>query len=501
MKITAIIGEISKLQAEVLVFGVFSDKPAFSNELKELDKKLHGIIEEEIRVHNFTGKHGEALNVSLGKGLGAKKALIFGLGETKDFNSEIARKMAGNVVKNLKGKKYLSLAFLTESCDYKISFLELANAFSEGLILANYEFGKYKGEAKKQDIIFPDQVWLIVQDAKSIQQTQKGIAKAMLGASATLYARDLVNEPASICTPAYLAEHARNIAKESKGKVKVKIFGRNEARTMGMGAFLAVAAGAEEEPYFIHLTYKHPKAKSRIALVGKGITFDSGGLQTKPGESMATMKLDMAGAAAVLGVFSKITELAPPAEVHGIIAATENMPGSKAYKPGDIVRAMNGKTIEIGHTDAEGRVTLADALSYAVKLKPDFIIDLATLTGACVVALGEEICGLMSNNNKLSEKIKLSAKEAGEKLWELPLADEYRQLIKGTHGDIKNSGGTRYGGAITAGLFLEEFVSGVPWAHLDIAGPAWAERETVSYIPLGGTGYGVRTLIELLQKI
>ena len=501
MNITAITGDISKPQAEILVWGVFSNKSVISGKIKDLDKKLQGIVAEEASAHNFTGKQGEVLSVSAGSFSGTKKVLVASLGESKSFDGEAVRKMAGTVVRSLKGKKYKSLAFLTESCGYKISVQETARAFTEGLILANYEFSKYKGDAKNQGIGFPERVWLITKDAKGSQQAQKGITAAELGATATLYARDLVNEPASVCVPSHLVEHARRITKTSKGKVKLRIFGREEARAKGMEAFLAVAAGAGEEPYFIHLSYKHPKAKNKIALVGKGITFDSGGLQIKPGESMATMKLDMAGAAAVLGVFSKITELEPKAEVHGIIAATENMPGPKAYKPGDIVRAMNGKTIEIGHTDAEGRVTLADSLSYAAKLKPDFIIDLATLTGACMVALGEEVTGLMSNSKKLTERIFSAAKESGEKIWELPLVPEYREIIKGTHGDVKNSGGTRYGGAITAGLFLEEFVSGIPWAHLDIAGPAWAERATTSYIPLGGTGYGVRTLIELLKKI
>ncbi len=500
MNITAVKSNLFKSGAQILIFGVFENQPVISGMIKDLDKDLGGIVAEEACAHNFNGKQDETLDMSVHSAFGAKRIMLLGLGERKCLNSEIVRRIGGAAAKTFKGKEYKSLAFFVKSCSRMISVREVARAFAEGVILAGYEFNKYKGKPKKEKIGVFDAL-LVVEATADEKQAQKGIAEARLNTAATLYARDLVNEPASICVPRHLAEHARNIAKESKGKIRVKIFGREEARAKGMGAFLAVAAGAAEEPYFIHLIYQPKKAKKKIVLVGKGITFDSGGLQTKPGESMATMKLDMAGAAAVLGIFSKITELVPRAEVHGVIAATENMPGPGAYKPGDICRAMNGKTIEIGHTDAEGRVTLADSLSYAAKLKPDAIIDLATLTGACMVALGEEITGLMSNNKKLAEKIKTSAGVTGERVWELPLAPEYKQLIKGTHADIKNSGSTRYGGAITAGLFLEEFVNGLPWAHLDIAGPAWAERETIPYIPLGGTGYGVRTMIEFLGNI
>lgn len=502
MNIQALNAEIRDLTADFIVLPLFSNN-LNTRKFAVLDKLLQGILSSEIEEASFKGSAGEILVVSAGSGIKAKKIVLLGLGEKQKYSAEVLRQSAAGL---FKGNKVADkIVFDLSEVVLGIGAERASKALSEAMLLAKYEFLKYKEKPalKKKDK--ETELILVLEEKKDLRPAEAGIKAGMLSSGATLYARDLVNEPASVCVPLHLAEHARNIAAESKGKVKVKIFGREESRAKGMNAFLAVAAGAEEEPYFIHLVYKGQKTSDkkikRIALVGKGITFDSGGLQIKPGESMATMKLDMAGAAAVLGVFSRLAELAPKMEVHGIIAATENMPGPKAYKPGDIVRAMNGKTIEIGHTDAEGRVTLADALSYAVKLKPDFIIDLATLTGACMVALGEEICGLMSNSNKLAEKIKTSAKEAGEKIWELPLEDGYRQLIKGTHGDVKNSGGTRYGGAITAGLFLEEFVSGVPWAHLDIAGPAWAERETIPYMPLGGTGYGVRTLMEFLKKI
>ncbi|TAL20541.1 leucyl aminopeptidase [Patescibacteria group bacterium] len=329
---------------------------------------------------------------------------------------------------------------------------------------------------------------------------EQGIAEAELAVAATILARDLINEPASVATPEHLVEHARRIAKENKG-VRLAVFDRAEAERRGMNAFLAVAAGASAEPYFIHLSYRPANAKRKIALVGKGVTFDSGGLQIKPGESMATMKCDMSGAAAVLGLFSVVSRLAPRAEVHGIIAATENMPGRHAYKPGDVARAMDGTSIEIGHTDAEGRVTLADSLAYAAKLKPDMIVDLATLTGSCMSALGEEIAGMMTNNPRLGERLRAASGESGEKIWELPLPTEYAASVKSDIADLKNVSSTRYGGAITAGLFLQHFVKDIPWAHLDIAGPAYAERETIPYVPKGGAGFGARTLLQLLKKI
>ena len=266
-----------------------------------------------------------------------------------------------------------------------------------------------------------------------------------------------------------------------------------------IGAFLGIAQGSDHPPFFVHMSYRPTGAKKHLALVGKAVTFDSGGISIKPAEAMYTMKLDMAGGAAVLGVFKILARLKPNVIVDGIFAACENMPSGKAIRPGDVVKAMNGTTIEVLHTDAEGRVTLADALSYAVKQKPDAIIDLATLTGACMVALGEEITGLMSNNPKLENKLLTAAATAGEKMWSLPLEKNYKRELKSEVADLRNIAG-RYGGALTAGLFLQEFVANIPWAHLDIAGPSFAERPINAYTGKGGTGAGVRTLLELLRS-
>ena len=302
------------------------------------------------------------------------------------------------------------------------------------------------------------------------------------------FTRDLANTPAQIATPAKLAE----IAKDING-IETKIYEKDEIEKMGMGAFLAVGQGSVNPPKFIHMKYTCDNPKKRIAIIGKGICFDSGGLDIKPASSMLTMKDDMSGAACVLGVMSIIREFNPQVEVHGIIAACENMPSGKAYKPGDIVTAKNGKTIEIDNTDAEGRLTLADALCYACELGVDEVIDLATLTGACMVALGTHASGIMGNDENLVHTLIDTAKRNGEKFWELPLWEEYFDSLKSEIADMKNSG-ARWGGASAAGVFLQKFVKDVKWAHIDIAGTAFLDKPQKEFIS-GATGAGVRTLL------
>lgn len=323
--------------------------------------------------------------------------------------------------------------------------------------------------------------------------------------------REMVNQPASHMSPAVLVRHAKAIAATSP-RISLTVMDRKQAAKKKFSAFLAVARGSKEEPYVIHLRYTpKKKPKKTLVLIGKGITFDSGGLSLKPAQSMEDMKIDMAGAATVLGLFSILPMLDPDISVHGIIAACENMPSGDAYRPGDVITAMNGKTIEVLNTDAEGRVTLADMLSYAVTLKPDAIVDLATLTGACVVALGDTYAGLFGNTKPLNEAIMAAAREAGEGLVEMPLPEEYRPTVQSMVADVRNTATMKMGGAITAALFLQEFVrpstrqpagSGhaVAWAHLDIAGPVYAELPLIPYWQVGATGYGVRTLVNLVEQ-
>jgi len=333
-----------------------------------------------------------------------------------------------------------------------------------------------------------------VQDAGSRARLEKACAKAATYASAVCFARDLVNRAPSDKTPRRLAD----LAEALKGSgVSVTVMDKAACDSMGMGAFLGVAAGSEQPPKFIHLTYTPARPKKRVAVIGKGVTFDAGGLDLKTAEGMLRMKDDMSGAAAVLGLMRALPKLAPSVEVHGLIAATENMPSGSAIRPGDVLRAMNGTTIEIGNTDAEGRLTLADALCYAREhVKPDEMIDMATLTGACVVALGPLCSGLLANDHALAGRLLHAAGAAGESVWRLPLIDEYREGLKSEVADLNNVG-PRGGGAITAALFLKEFAGDTPWAHLDIAGPAFTERDT-PLAPKGATGVAVRTILTYL---
>jgi leucyl aminopeptidase len=328
---------------------------------------------------------------------------------------------------------------------------------------------------------------------------REGLRSADLAAEATCFARDLINEPANSVTPTRLAESAREIAKA--GGLHVRILDRAACERMGMGAFLGVNRGSTEPPAFIHLAYV-PKGRRRrrIALVGKGITFDSGGLDLKTAEGMATMKGDMSGAAAVLGVMKVLARLRPSVEVHGVVAATDNMPSGSATKPGDVLRAMSGKTIEVNNTDAEGRLTLADAIAYVrQEVKADEIVDIATLTGACSIALGTLCAGAMTNDERLQGRLLRAAETAGERLWPLPLIEEYREGLRSEVADLRNTG-PRPGGAITAGLFIKEFAGDTPWVHLDIAGAAFTDKD-LPYASKGGVGFGTRTLLAYVLAV
>ena len=305
------------------------------------------------------------------------------------------------------------------------------------------------------------------------------------------FTRNLANEPAEYATPTKLAEVAKSLGLETK------IYDRKDCEKMGMGAFLAVARGSQQEPKFIHIKYTPKNPAKRIAIIGKGLCFDSGGMDLKPASSMLTMRDDMSGAACILGVMSKIKEFSPNIEVHGIIAACENMIGPNAYKPGDILKAKNGKTIEIDNTDAEGRVTLADALCYACELNVDEVIDIATLTGACMVALGTHASGIMGNNKDLVNRLIQVGAKSGERYWEMPMYPEYFDSLKSEIADMKNSG-ARWGGTSAAGLFLQNFVTdNVKWAHLDVAGTAFLDKPQKEFIA-GATGVGVRTLLNYI---
>lgn len=458
----------------------------------EDEKELFVRLQKE----KFSGKAGQ-LFVIHSQDL---TVVLAGAGAKEKFSQENWRELTAYLVKFLKTYQVNKVALIAKAWLKGTSDISLlAKTIAESWHLTNYSFNTYKKTDNDKIELAVTDLGIELDNSKK-RDFKNAWEQGLLFAESTILARDLVNEPASVMTPSFLAETAVKIAKANP-QIKAKILDKEQVEKLGMHAYLGIDQGSEEPLKFIHLIYQ-PKAKTKekIALVGKGITFDSGGLNIKVGDGMTDMKVDMAGAATVLGVFSVLARLKIKAEVHGIIAACENMPSGKAIKPGDVVKNMQGKTIEIGNTDAEGRVTLADALAYAQKQKVDTIVDLATLTGACIIALGSNYAALYANQENLAKDLLKAASTSGEKIWRMPLAPEYKDLNKSNIADIRNIASARGGGSITAALFLEEFIiSDVAWAHLDIAGPAYAEKPLNAYTPVGGVGFGVRTLLEWLN--
>lgn len=425
---------------------------------------------------NFEGKFGETYLLPTYGQEPARKILVLGLGKKEELTPNKIREASAKAIKKAMQIEAKSVGFSLNGVEFDYS-----EQLTMGILIADYSFDKYKSEKKDKHIkeVYVEANYELVNKAEKI-------------ASAMTFTRNLANEPAQFATPTELASIACDLGLETK------IYDREECEKMGMGAFLAVGRGSAQEPKFIHMKYSVENPKKRIAIIGKGITFDSGGLDIKPASSMLTMKDDMSGAACVLGIMSVLKEFNPQVEVHGIIAACENMPGCSAYKPGDILTAKNGKTIEVDNTDAEGRLTLADALCYACELNVDEVIDIATLTGACMVALGSNAAGIMGNDEELVHNLIQTAERNGERYWKLPLWEEYFDSLKSDIADMKNTG-SRWGGASTAGVFLQKFVKDVKWAHIDIAGTAFLDKPQKELIK-GASGAGVRTLLNYILE-
>lgn len=499
MKFTAVPPSLPKIRTDLLALGLEKGK-TLSRLGREIDKRLGGRLSQIIQKEKFHGTAGEVRLVDTWGKMGAGVILLVGLGAPKEPDTDLLRKMAAGAVragKKIKAKK-ISVEDPVQATKI-ISANMRGQAVAEGALLADYNFVTYKSEKEKEVEKTVSEVEVLSTEAADLQ---RGFKRGALFAEATNFARDLINTPAKDMTPRRMAEEARKIGRLPH--LSVKVYDKGQIERMGMGCYLAVARGSDQPPYFVHLHYRPPRSsgKSRrvVALVGKGVTFDSGGLSLKTASSMETMKDDMSGAAAMLAVMKALSALKFPVEVHGISAVTENMPSGGSGKPGDIAKSMQGKTVEILNTDAEGRLTLADAIHYALRQKPDVVIDLATLTGACVMALGELCSGIMGNNQDLTNRLIEAGKSAGERIWQLPLIEEYKEDLKSSIADLKNVGG-RWGGAINGGLFLQEFVDPkIPWAHVDIAGPSWTEKE-LAYCPRGGTGHAVRTLLHYLISI
>ncbi len=434
---------------------------------------------------DFNGKSNEVAFIPTFGKITPKNVMFVGLGDKEEFNLNklrVAISKACQKINDMKKIQKIAIALKKLPDEPNLT----AQTVVEGVLIGTYKFDKYKTEKKEK---FSKLILI------SNEDVQPAVDKAVIVCDAINTTRDLINEPAEIITPQKLAQLASSIT-----GIETKVYGAQEAKEMGMGAFLAVGQGSRHEQQFIHMIYKPTgESRAKVALIGKGITFDSGGLDIKPAASMLEMKGDMAGAATVISVMKALTQLKPDIEVHGIVAACENMPASRSYKPGDVLTAMNGKTIEVDNTDAEGRLTLADALCFAENLEPDAIIDIATLTGACCVALGKVASGLLGNDDELIIGLQASAEEAGEYLWEMPMYEEYFEDLKSDIADFKNSG-SRYGGTSAAALFLQKFVKSTPWAHIDIAGTSIINKP-LRELPKGVTGVGVRTLINYICNL
>jgi leucyl aminopeptidase len=456
---------VKNVSCDVLVVGKFEGQ------------KTENPLVERFAPETFTGKKGEIFVIHTQKEFPSTYILALGLGKEEAVGANEVREAVAKAVKKCSELKAKSVAF-----DLKNGAKDVMSIIL-GTSIANYHFDKYK--TKKEHRIA--EIYL---SGVSAEEVEKG----KIFAEAMKLTRNLANEPAMFATPSKLAEIAQGIE-----GVETEIFDEEKIRELGMGAYLAVAQGSVQPPKFIHIKYIPQNPKKRIALIGKGLCFDSGGLDIKPPSSMLNMKDDMSGSACILGVMKAIAKLRPEVEVHGLIAACENMPSGNSYKPGDIVTAKNGKTIEVDNTDAEGRLTLADALCYACELKVDEVVDIATLTGACMVALGSVASGIMGNDEEFVKKLVEIGKASGEKYWELPMWQEYRDNMNSDVADMKNTG-TRYGGASAAGMFLKEFVTDeVKWAHLDVAGTAFIDKPQKEFSK-GATGIGVRTLLNYVLQ-
>jgi leucyl aminopeptidase len=456
-----------------------------------VDKALNGAISSLIGRGEIKGKFGEVSIVHTFGKLPAGIVAIAGLGKRQDFNVDKVRGVTGEYCRALRKLNCHKIATILHGTGMgSIELEDSAEAIVEGALLGLYSFTKYK-KPEYEDI---EEISVVIKEGDKVPILEAAIGKGKLVAEATNLARDMGNEPANYMTPSQMAEIAKEIA--SKHNLEFRAFDRQDMQAMGMGALLGVAEGSEQPPKLITLAYRGDEhSEKTLGFLGKGITFDSGGISIKPSEGMDEMKDDMAGAAAVMAALQAIAQLKPKINVTAVIPATENLPSGTALKPGDVLKAMNGKTIEVISTDAEGRLILADALSYARKLGLSPLVDLATLTGACRVALGLFYSGLFGNDQGWIDKVLKAAQRAGEKVWQMPLAEEYKEQNRSEIADIKNTG-NRYAGAITAALFLAEFVDNTPWVHLDIAGPRLSHKES-GYIVKGATGFGVRTLVGL----
>ncbi len=506
MKLQLYTDPLSEASADLLAVGVFSDEPDRGLAYAQINRALDGALEHACRDEDFKGRAGQSLVFNVTSGLRCRRVLVYGYGERVGYSAESARRFAGTA-----GSVAAKVGAAT--CSLVLTILDvpappgrvvaLVQALAEGAVLGSYTFNTYRTKNPKREPLKTVQVAFAAEDVQGVRgaMLRDALSTGRTLAEAACAARDLVNEPANTLTPVSLADRCKKMAKASE--LDVKVLTVRDMEKQGMGLLLGVGRGSANEPRMIHLKYEPddlPAGAPKVALVGKGLTFDSGGLSIKDSTNMMEMKIDMGGAAAVFGAMQAIAALKPKCIVHGVIAAAENMPDGKAIRPGDVLKSKSGITVEVLNTDAEGRLALGDGIAYALDQKPTDLIDLATLTGACVVALGPFAAGAFINDEAMATDLEAAWKKSGESFWRMPLDPELREMLDSDIADIKNIG-ERWGGAITAALFLGEFVGEhvARWAHLDIAGPVFSKKDA-GYQHKGGTGFAVRTLVEYVLE-
>ncbi|MGI9149493.1 MAG: leucyl aminopeptidase [Chloroflexota bacterium] len=492
---------VTEIDTPLLVVSVFEGHPQLSSAAAAVDTALGGQIAGLIAEGEITGEPATVtvIHTHGSQGVKAKRVAVVGLGKQAEVELEDVRVASALAARKARDLKLDSFACVVHGAGSGgLSNDDAARATMESSVLALYRYEQFKEATKSRHEV--SSCIVVEPDADGVRQLELTAELARITCDAVMRVRDLSVGPGNFVTPSYLAEQARELAR--KYGLEITVWGKDELRAHGMNAILAVNQGSDQPPAFVAIKYAAPGAPKTLAVVGKGITFDSGGISLKPGDGMEYMRHDMTGAATVLGFVELAAAGKLPVSVLGVFAATENLPSGSAYKPGDVFKAYNGKTMEIINTDAEGRVILSDALAYAAEQKPDAIIDFATLTGACRVALGDHATGLMSNNQTLANQLLAAGERSGDRCWQLPLWKVYGEQIKTAMADVRNTGG-RAAGAITAGLFLKEFVGDVPWVHLDIAGTAYADGDQTYVAPYnpkpGATGVGVRLLWHFCQ--
>ena len=489
-------GDLTAAAAAAIVLFHFEMDDKLLESAAAVNGVTGSIVSRVIEAGDFRGEHLENVLLFTQGSAAIKRILLMGLGKRENFTAQALREAMAQALKTLRDRRQPRAVLpIPLDSEFPLGMRETAEACVLGGMLGLYQFTKLL--TKERDKI-KDFDSLAILSSKKTKALAAAVDRAKAVAAGIYLARDLVTLPANQATPTFLAKRAEEVA--AQAGMSFKLIRESEAKKLGMGAFLAVAQGSEEPGLMVVMDYQPAGEESPpVVLVGKGITFDSGGISIKPAKDMDKMKHDMAGSAAVIGAMQTIAALNLPVRVVALIPFTENLPSGKAYKPGDVIHSLSGLNIEVINTDAEGRMILADALNYAERYKPQAIIDLATLTGACIVALGDNVAGLLSNNDELQASLQAAAEESGEKVWPLPLWDSYFESMKSDVADLKNVNG-RKAGAITAAIFLKQFVpEGVPWAHLDIAGCAWADKGS-ALVPKGATGMGVHLLTRLLQS-